>query len=167
MKLKSNQPKATAEHVVKDIRRATRRHYSTEDKIRIVLSGLRGEDSIAELCRKEGIAEAFATDDPFTALGYTEDEQTRSIAKWYARPCRVDNSYLISYESHGGAALAFAQFLADQFKLEVECDYTAPVGMKSGKFYANWSRPIYQYDAMGNRTRVYLGTKTNTKDSES
>ena len=49
MKLKSNQPKATAEQVVKDIRRATRRHYSTEDKIRIVLSGLRGEDSIAEL----------------------------------------------------------------------------------------------------------------------
>ena len=39
MKLKSNQPKATAEQVVKDIRRATRRHYSTEDKIRIVLSG--------------------------------------------------------------------------------------------------------------------------------
>ena len=56
MKLKSNQPKASAEQVVKDIRRATRRHYSTEDKIRIVLSGLRGEDSIAELCRKEGIA---------------------------------------------------------------------------------------------------------------
>ena len=59
MKLKSNQPKATAEQVVKDIRRATRRHYSTEDKIRIVLSGLRGEDSIAELCRKEGIAQGL------------------------------------------------------------------------------------------------------------
>ena len=57
MKLKSNQPKASAEQVVKDIRRATRRHYSTEDKIRIVLSGLRGEDSIAEQCRKEGIAQ--------------------------------------------------------------------------------------------------------------
>jgi hypothetical protein len=42
MKLKSNQPTATAEHVVKDIRRATRWHYSTEDKIRVVLSGLRG-----------------------------------------------------------------------------------------------------------------------------
>jgi len=59
MKLKSNQPKATADQVVKDIRRATRRHYSTEDKIRIVLSGLRGEDSIAELCRKEGIAQGL------------------------------------------------------------------------------------------------------------
>ena len=59
MKLKSNQPKASAEQVVKDIRRATRRHYSTEDKIRIVLGGLRGEDSIAELCRKEGIAQGL------------------------------------------------------------------------------------------------------------
>ena len=56
MKLKSNQPKASAERVVQDIRRATRRHYSTEDKIRIALSGLRGEDSIAELCRKQGIS---------------------------------------------------------------------------------------------------------------
>ena len=42
MKLKSNQPKASAERVVQDIRKATRRHYSNEDKIRIVLSGLRG-----------------------------------------------------------------------------------------------------------------------------
>jgi len=53
MNMKSKPPKAPAEQVVKDIRRATRRHYSTEDKIRIVLSGLGGEDSIAELCRKE------------------------------------------------------------------------------------------------------------------
>jgi len=43
----------------KDIRRATRRHFSAEDKIRIVLDGLRGEDSIAELCRKEGIAQSL------------------------------------------------------------------------------------------------------------
>ena len=40
-----------------DIRRATRRQFSAEEKIRIVLEGLRGEDSIAELCRKEGIAQ--------------------------------------------------------------------------------------------------------------
>ncbi|HCL67675.1 MAG TPA: IS3 family transposase [Rhizobium sp.] len=45
--------------MVKDIRRATRRHFSSEDKIRIVLDGLRGEDSIAELCRKEGIAQSL------------------------------------------------------------------------------------------------------------
>src|SRR5271167_4400806 len=44
-----------AEKAVRDIRRATRRHFSAEDKVRIVIAGLRGEDSIAELCRKEGI----------------------------------------------------------------------------------------------------------------
>lgn len=50
---KSKSPaKRPAEAVVKDIRRATRRHFSAEDKIRIVLDGLRGEDSIAELCPK-------------------------------------------------------------------------------------------------------------------
>ena len=47
----------SAEVTVRDIRRATRRHFSAEEKIRIVLDGLRGEDSIAELCRKEGIAQ--------------------------------------------------------------------------------------------------------------
>ena len=47
------------EQVAKDIRHATRRHFSAEDKIRIVLDGLRGEDSIAEICRKEGIAQSL------------------------------------------------------------------------------------------------------------
>ena len=48
-------PNETAETLVRDIRRATRKHYSAEEKIRIVLEGLHGEDSIAELCRREGI----------------------------------------------------------------------------------------------------------------
>ena len=56
MKPKSSRSKLPAEQVVKDIRRKTRRHFSSEDKIRIVLEGLRGEESIAELCRREGIA---------------------------------------------------------------------------------------------------------------
>ena len=59
MSTKSSNAKKPAEQVVKDIRRATRRHFSAEDKIRIVLDGLRGEDSIAELCRKEGIAQSL------------------------------------------------------------------------------------------------------------
>lgn len=45
----------SAEKTVRDIRRATRRRHSSEEKIRIVLEGLRGEDSIAELCRREGL----------------------------------------------------------------------------------------------------------------
>jgi transposase len=52
-------PWGTAEQHVREIRRATRKRYSAEDKIRIVLSGLRGEHSIAELCRREGIAESL------------------------------------------------------------------------------------------------------------
>ena len=59
MRAKSSSPKPPAEKVLKDIRRATRQHYSAEDKIRIVLDGLRGEDSIAELCRREGIAQSM------------------------------------------------------------------------------------------------------------
>jgi len=51
--------KPSATLVVKDIRRATRKLHSSEEKVRIVLSGLRGEDSIAELCRKEGIAQSL------------------------------------------------------------------------------------------------------------
>src|SRR5918995_1750431 len=57
MRQHSNLAKDAAEKVVKDIRRATRKHYSAEEKIRIVVEGLRGEDSIAELCRREGIAQ--------------------------------------------------------------------------------------------------------------
>ena len=59
MKQTSGLAKAPADAVVKDIRRATRKHYSAEDKIRIVLEGLRGEDSIAELCRREGITSSM------------------------------------------------------------------------------------------------------------
>jgi len=57
MRQKSGPARESAEQVVKDIRRVTRRHFSAEDKIRIVLEGLRGEDSIAELCRREGIVQ--------------------------------------------------------------------------------------------------------------
>jgi transposase len=57
MRQKSGLTKEPADRVIKDIRRATQRHFSAEDKIRIVLEGLRGEVSIAELCRREGIVQ--------------------------------------------------------------------------------------------------------------
>ena len=47
--------KSSAQKTIRDIRRATRRHYSAEEKIRIVLEGLRGEDTMAELCRRGGL----------------------------------------------------------------------------------------------------------------
>ena len=59
MRQESMNSRGTAERTVRDIRRKTRKQYSAEEKIRIVVSGLRGEDSIAELCRREGIAESL------------------------------------------------------------------------------------------------------------
>ena len=59
MKQTSGPAKASAEAALKEIRRVTRRHFSAEEKIRIVLEGLRGEDSIAELCRREGITSSM------------------------------------------------------------------------------------------------------------
>jgi transposase len=48
-------PKVSSESIVREIKRKTRRKFSSEEKIRIVLEGLRGEESIAEVCRHEGI----------------------------------------------------------------------------------------------------------------
>jgi transposase len=50
------EPKSQPEDVIREIKRKTRRKYSAEEKIRIVLEGLKGEDSIAAICRREGIA---------------------------------------------------------------------------------------------------------------
>ena len=59
MRQKSGTREPSSERLVKNIRRVTRKQYSSEEKIRIVLDGLRGEFSIAELCRREGIAESL------------------------------------------------------------------------------------------------------------
>jgi|TARA_B100001964_G_scaffold116921_1_gene130294 transposase len=59
MRQKSMSKKDPAEKAIRDIRRKTRRKHSTEEKIRIVVGGLRGEESIAALCRREGIAESL------------------------------------------------------------------------------------------------------------
>ena len=56
MRQKSETSKDAADKLVRGIKRKTRKHYSAEEKIRIVLEGLRGEESIASLCRREGIA---------------------------------------------------------------------------------------------------------------
>src|SRR5437660_5964357 len=55
MRSKVERHSEEAEKAVCEIRRATRRQYSAKEKVRIVIAGLRGEDGIAELCRKEGI----------------------------------------------------------------------------------------------------------------
>ena len=53
---KKSKGKPSAEETIRTIRRATRKKYTADDKIRIVLEGLRGESGIRELCRREGIA---------------------------------------------------------------------------------------------------------------
>lgn len=58
MRQKTERHQDGAERAIKDIRRKTRKRYTSEDKIRIILAGLRGEDSIAELCRQEGLAQS-------------------------------------------------------------------------------------------------------------
>jgi transposase len=55
--------KCPGEKIVKDIKRATRKHYSSEEKIRIFLEGLRGEYSVAELCRREGISQGILAEE--------------------------------------------------------------------------------------------------------
>ena len=59
MKQKPAERPASSERIIRDIKRKTRKQYSAEEKIRIVLDGLRGEESIAELCRREGIVESL------------------------------------------------------------------------------------------------------------
>ena len=59
MRQKSQTRQTGAAKAIKDIRRATRKQYAAEEKIRIVLDGLRGEETIAELCRRESIAQSI------------------------------------------------------------------------------------------------------------
>ena len=56
MKAKLTTKRTKGEKIIKNIRRATRKQYSAEEKSRIVLDGLRGVESIADLCRQEGVA---------------------------------------------------------------------------------------------------------------
>ena len=71
--------KPSAGQIVRDIRRATRKHHSAEDKIRVVLEGLRGEDSIAALCRRESIAESLY-------YAWSKDSSKLASAAWRATP---------------------------------------------------------------------------------
>jgi hypothetical protein len=84
MKQKSGPGKAPAEQVLKDIRRQTRRHFSAEEKIRIVLEGLRGEENISELCRREGIAASIAWQEtrPVPRLSARS-----TLSNWRVRTC--------------------------------------------------------------------------------
>jgi len=70
--------------VLKDIRRRSRRHYSAEEKIRIVLEGLRGEENICELCRREGIAASmyYGWSKEFLEAGCPSSDDLRPIRRF-------------------------------------------------------------------------------------
>jgi transposase len=104
MSQKSSPTTSPSERLARDIRRVTRKQYSAEDKIRIVLDGLRGDASIAELCRREGIAESmyYAWSEEFleagkrrlagdTARAATTDE-VKTCARKLARSRRLSPS---------------------------------------------------------------------------
>ena len=88
--------KPPAERVVRDIRRRTRKQHSAEEKIRIVLEGLRGEESIAALCRREGIAESlyYSWSKEFLEAG------NRRLAGDTARAATTDEVKALRQEAH-------------------------------------------------------------------
>ena len=75
MKAKLTNKRTKGEKIIKDIRRATRKQYSAEEKIRIVLDGLRSVESIAELCRQEGIA--VIADQKMNLTAFTDAKKER------------------------------------------------------------------------------------------
>ena len=117
--------KTTAVRTVRNIRRNSRKKYSGEEKIRIVLEGLRGEETIAELCRREGISESVyyrwskefleagkqrlvgntkrqATSDDVTGLR-RENEQLKQLVAELALKNRVLKKSLVGVESEWDA----------------------------------------------------------------
>ncbi len=97
--------KSSAEKTVRDIRRATRRHYSAEEKIRIVLEGLRGEQSIAELCRREGINTRGRPYHPQTQgkiERWHRSMKNQILLENYYLPCELQEQLLgfVNYYNH-------------------------------------------------------------------
>jgi transposase len=105
MRQKSGPVKELAEQIVRDIRRATRRHFSAEDKIRIVLEGLRGEDSIAGLCRS-GVG-AHCSEAPWVLDGPINGESFRTYVDQVLAPTLKPGDVVIldNLGSHKGKAV--------------------------------------------------------------
>ena len=131
MTAKSPNTKKPAEQVVKDIRRATRRHFSAEDKIRIVLDGLRGEDSIAELCRKEGIAQSLY----YTWSKEFMEAGKRRLAGDTARAATTDEVKDLRREA---GALKDAIAVATVFNIVTRYADALDFAIPTGSYGGNW-----------------------------
>jgi transposase len=91
--------KASAEATVRNIRRKTRRKYSAEEKIRIVLEGMRGDHTIAELCRRESISENlyYRWSKDFLEAGTRSEKPTASRSKLLGRRMSSSSSSLLNW----------------------------------------------------------------------
>ena len=109
--------KESAEKAVREIRRKTRRRFSAEEKIRIVIEGLRGEESIASLCRREGIAanlyyrwsKEFLEAGKKRLLGDTKREASTSVSRpgWSRQvSSQVPRSMTASLRGWGSSGIA-------------------------------------------------------------
>jgi transposase len=127
--------KSPPERLVRDIRRATRKHHSPEDKIRIVLEGLRGEESIAALCRREGIAESlyYTWSKEFLEAG------KRRLAGDTARAATTDEVKALRQE-----ARSLKEVVAEQaLELRLLKTYGPPRLQAAFAFWSDQSTPTY------------------------
>jgi transposase len=85
MRQKQTGRQSSSERIIKDIKRRTRKQYSAEEKIRIVLDGLRGEDSIAELCRREKATSRWLIAWLFGSPARTRTTDVVIDSKWESR----------------------------------------------------------------------------------
>jgi len=131
--------KSPGEKIVKDIKRATRKQYSSEEKIRIILEGLRGEDSIAELCRREGISQGvyykwskdFMEAGKKRLAGDTARATRTDEVKDLRREARNLKEVVAAFEIHSGMA-ALAAETSQPFSVHIEIASGAVIAGRLG-----------------------------------
>ncbi|WOC16206.1 IS3 family transposase ISSsp2 [Pseudochrobactrum sp. MP213Fo] len=104
MTQKPGTSKSAADKFAKNIRRKTQQHYSGEEKIRFVLAGLRGEESISVLCRREGIAES---------LYYSWSKEFLEAGKWQLSGDTARQATSPEVKDLRSEALALKEWVAD------------------------------------------------------
>ena len=138
--------KRSTEKTVRDIRRATRRHYSAGEKIRIVLEGLRGEDSIVELCRRQGINSNFyyRWSKEFLEAGKKRPagDTVREATSDEVKELRAESNAL---KEALGELLMENRLLKKSMLGDGECDTWGIQPRRSWRLFVLWKAPACQY----------------------